>query len=177
MGFSSVESKVGGWDSGRGVLLSGLFILHDCGDWGWIFVCAIENRHIRWHVIPPLESNHGECWHRPQGWWEGFSPAAAKRHAGRCRMVTRLSCSSLHYSRNISPPPLSVFDFPLRGRLRAEIQQAQRGHRRAALCKHGARRCAWKWTKKVVMLMQLERRLCQTSFPWEVLAAALREFY
>lgn len=115
---------------------------------GRIFVHAIEKRHIRWHVIPPLKSNHGECWHRPQGHKEGFSPAAAKRHAGRWRLVTRLSCYSFDYSRNISPPPLSVFDFPLRGKLRAEIQQAQQGHHRAALCKHCAHRCAWKGTKK-----------------------------
>lgn len=58
-----------------------------------------------------------------------FFPAAAKRHLERCRLVTRLSCFSFDYSRNISPPPLSVFDFPLRGQLssRAEIRQAWRG--------------------------------------------------
>lgn len=41
-------------------------LLRGCGDWGWCLYALLKKRHIRRHVILPLQPNHGECWHRPQ---------------------------------------------------------------------------------------------------------------
>lgn len=89
---------------------------------------------------------HEECWHRACR-KKGFFPLL-QRYAGRCWLVTRLSCYSFDYTRNVSPPPLSVFDFPLRGEPAGQRYDRHGGAKEGSSCKHHFHWCALKWTKK-----------------------------
>lgn len=49
--------------------------------------------------------------------------------------MTRLSCYSFDYTRNVSPPPLSVFDFPLRGEPAGQRYDRHGGAKEGSSCK------------------------------------------